>query len=156
MSTSTDALICYGIAFEDGFQFPWDAEHYDSDIESWWLHALGFRRSFEIYDVYGEYLGGVEPGEARVDQYYQEQRDFENASPKLPVELVVHCSDNFPMYILAVPRLCLRASRGHPERFHPVALTASDEERMALVEFCEAHGIECADEPRWWLSSYWG
>ena len=155
MSVSTDAQICYGIAFEDGFEFPWDDDEQYDDIDDWWLHVLGFSRSFEIYDVYGEYLGGVEPSSERIEQYYQEQRDFENISPKLPVKLVVHCSGDFPMYILAVPRSCLRASRGYPEQFDFAPFSVTKAEREALLEFCKTYEIECADEPHWWLSSYW-
>ena len=86
MSTSTDGQICYGIAFEEGFEFPWDADEYDGDIEEWWtVGILGFRRSFEMFTSQGEWIGGVEWPQEKCDEYYDERRRFEEARPSLPV-----------------------------------------------------------------------
>lgn len=36
MGMSTDGQLCFGICFEDGFEFPWDNEEFDNSIERWW------------------------------------------------------------------------------------------------------------------------
>lgn len=157
MGVSTDGHICFGIAFEDGFEFPWDTEESDQDIDSWWVYGvLGFKHSFELYDEKGEYLNGVKPPQEDTDRYYDEKRQFEVKNKKLPVQLVNYCSGGYPMYILAVPRTYLSCSRGYPADFDPSELTVTEEEKAALLQFCIDHGIEHDAEPKWLLSSYWG
>lgn len=53
MSTSTDGQICFGVVFEEDYEFPWDDEN---NFEKWWQTVNGFKPSFEIYDDKGEYL----------------------------------------------------------------------------------------------------
>ena len=42
MGVSTDGQICFGIAFEECTEFPWDSEEYDGDIDAWWLSLSSF------------------------------------------------------------------------------------------------------------------
>lgn len=151
MGTSTNGQICYGIAFDEGHQFPWR-----DDIEHWWLFdVLGFRHSFEIYDNSGNYLDGVRPPQAVISQYYGEKFQFAKNNP-LPVSPVNYCSIDYPMIILAVPSTLRACGRGTPLEFNPEDLQVSDEERQALLGFCQEHNIEVPDKPMWHLSSYWG
>lgn len=39
MGISTDGEICYGIIFEDGYEFPWDIDH-EGDPEMWWISEI--------------------------------------------------------------------------------------------------------------------
>ena len=152
MGVSTDGQICFGTAFEEGMEFPWDSDEYDEDIEGWWICAIHkYRPSFEIYDNKGEYLEGVKPSDEKINEYYRALRDFKNAHP-LPVELVRHCSGDYPMYILAIPRTIKKASRGYPEEIKPSEMIVTQDEHDLLIEFCKTHDIE-AEAPRWWLSS---
>ena len=113
MGTSTNGQICYGVAFEDGYEFPWDAD-YDGDIDAWWIYEVhGFKHSVEIFDTAGCYLNGREPSPDEVSRYFKEIRDFSEAHP-LPVKLVNYCSGDCPMYALAVPSSFIRAGRGCP------------------------------------------
>lgn len=154
MGVSTDGQICFGIAFENGQEFPWDSSEYDGDIETWWICAVHeYQSPFEIYNNNGGYLGGVKPPDERINEYYQAERDFKSAH-SLPVELVYHCSGDCPMYILAVPRTIKKAARGYPEEIKPGEMIVTQDECGLLVEFCETHGIE-AEVPRWWLTSMW-
>lgn len=154
MGTSTDGQICFGIEFEEGFEFPWDEL---GDIDDWWTREVqGFRHSFEIYDDNGEYLNGARPEQDVIDRYYEEQRKFKEENPKLPVELVNYCSGSVPMYILAVPRTSLSCRRGYPIEFDPSALMVTEDEKEALLQFCKDHGLEHDAEPKWLLSSYRG
>lgn len=36
MTISTDAILCYGIAFEEGAVFPWQTGDQDWEILDWW------------------------------------------------------------------------------------------------------------------------
>jgi hypothetical protein len=152
MTVSTNGEICYGIVFEDGFAFPWD-----DGIEDWWLETIhNFRPSVQLFDASGNYIKGVEPSKEAIDAYFQEKRDFEKAHP-LPVELINYCSGDYPMWIVALPDVGLRAKRGYPTSFNPAELVVTDEQRKTLLDFCKAHKIDIGDEqPKWWLSSYWG
>jgi hypothetical protein len=155
MTTSTNGQICYGIVFDEGHEFPWDAEH-EGDIDDWWLYGVHkFKHSFELYDEAGDNLNGVEPSREEVSRYFDESRAF-TADHPLPVALVDYCSNECSMYILAVPRTIMFARRGYPATFEPSALTVTDEEREALLAFCADHFIEVPADPQWLLSSYWG
>jgi hypothetical protein len=66
MGVSTDGQIGYGVVFEEGYKFPWD-KYPSGDIEDWWTEeVLGFKHSFEIYDIDGGYIGGQEPSRERI------------------------------------------------------------------------------------------
>lgn len=154
MGTSTNGQICFGILFEEDFEFPWsDAE--DGDIENWWIYQVhGFKHDIELYDEKGEYLDGKKPSAEDMEKYYGPKRAFEAAHP-LPVELVNYCSGDCAMYILAVPNSTITARRGYPEEFQPERLTVTEQEIKVLTDFCEQHGIEMPSEPKWYLSSLW-
>ena len=126
MGVSTDGQICFGILFDEGFEFPWDSNEFEGDIEGWWtFDVLEFRHSFEIFTPEGEYLGGERPPEERITEYFRERREFTERNPELPVELVNCCSGDCPMYILAIPKTCYSASRGYPEELDPQKLTVT-------------------------------
>ena len=151
MGTSTNGQLCYGIVFEEGFEFPWG-----DDIEDWWTYTIhGFKHSFELFDSAGNYLNGREPSRDECSRYWQERRDFEALHP-LPVEVVNYCSGECPMYLLAVPGTVRVACRGYPEVIHPSALVVSNEGRDGLIGFLNDHGIDIPSDPGWLLTSYWG
>lgn len=150
MGVSTNGQICFGIAFEEGFEFPWGE---DGDEENWWREQQGYKPSMKLYDERGNHLPSVTQGDS--DRVYAEQRAFNTEHP-LPVAIVNYCSGDCPMYILAVPSSVLTNLRGYAERFDPADLSVTDEEKAALLRFCADHGIEVPAEPAWLLTSYWG
>jgi hypothetical protein len=155
MGVSTNGQICFGVVCEEDTEFPWDDGEWGGDIEEWWRTAVcGYIPEEEIYDESGGYIGGKEPSREKIASYHDAQRAFDALHP-VPVELVNYCSDDCPMYILAVPSSSLSCSRGYPESFRPEDLKVSQEEIDSLLEFCRTHGIEHG-EPGWWLTSYWG
>lgn len=158
MGVSTDGQICYGILFEDGYEFPWDE---DGDIEDWWndIHGMkDWKPTVEIYNSEGNYLNGIKPSKEAIDAYYDERRAFKESLsiPPLPVEMVNVCSGDYPTYILAVPSSSKSASRGYPQEFDPQLLKVSEDELQALLGFCDKYELEYDGEPKWYLSSYWG
>ena len=36
MGQSTNGELWYGVVFEDGYEFPWDAEEFSGDLDDWW------------------------------------------------------------------------------------------------------------------------
>lgn len=156
MGQSTNGQICYGIAFEEGFEFPWEGEDGEADIQDWWTyHVNGFKHEFELYDEAGNHLPGkIPPSAEDLEKYYGPKRAFEKANP-LPVKLVNYCSGDCSMYILAVPGSFKMARRGYPEEFNPADLVVTEEQKAALLKFCADHSIEMPEEPKWYLSSLW-
>ena len=157
MSTSTDGQICFGVLIEEDADFPWEDEEWDGDIEDWWLRGIhGYKPPFEMFDEYGEWIGGQRWPDEKREVYYRVKREFREAHP-LPIELVNYCSAEYPMYIIAIPESCLTANRGYPKEFGP-NLVDRDVSNWCVIlkHFCKAYGIEYKGDPTWWLSSYWG
>lgn len=71
-----------------------------------------------------------------------------------PVDLVCHCSYDYPMYILAVPGTEISASRGYPHEFTNGLPTVTQEQIDAFKEWAAEHDIE--GEPCWVLTSMYG
>jgi len=159
MGQSTNGQLCYGIVFDEGFEFPWT--NFDGDggeLEDWWIEvAHGYKPPFECFDEDGDYLPGFKTHDPRVDEYFSHRRAFKNAHP-LPVVEVNYCSGDYPMYILAVPQSCRSNYRGDPKSIDPAQLVVTADQVNLLLDFCKTHGIELTAEqsPQWWLSSYWG
>ena len=169
MGVSTDGQICFGVAFPESFEFPWDEERFGGEIDKWWREAVcGYKPPFELYDENGEYVGGQKPPQKRIDEYIDLKNEFDKKHP-VPFKLINYCSHECPMYIVAVPSSCIENSRGYPEEFRPENLKVSEKEVADLKKFLEdyapvkAEDLEYQDKrfdktmtPRWYLSSYWG
>jgi hypothetical protein len=155
VTVSTNGQICFGILFEEGFEFPWDVPDYDRDIDEWWLmKANGYKPSFELFNKEGEYLTKGKPAQDVIEKYFDERRKFIKDKP-LPVALVNYCSVDYAEYILAVPSSRMHARRGYPVSFEPEALRVTVEDIAVLKKFCGDHGITYEGEPKWYLSSLW-
>lgn len=161
MSVSTDGIICFGIAFKEGTEFPWDG--HDGDIEAWWRTANGYEPPFQLYDASGNYLPNVDletdnfgqkhAKKEVIELYYGHMSAWEKENP-LPVELVNCSSGDYPIWILCVRGIRLRAHRGFPVKFEPYDLKAPD--AAGLLAFCEKFKIQHDEQPSWYLCSYWG
>jgi len=69
------------------------------------------------------------------------------------VELVSHCSDRCPMYILAAAASETRAWRGDPKLITELKVDPAWD--AALDAFADANGIELPKRPGWLLASWW-
>ena len=146
MGVSTDAILCYGIPFPEGYEFPWRKG--DGDIDDWWLIGVC----------------GMSPKQTNEDwqQYYARGRAFEKENP-LPVTIVHHCSDSYTMYIISARGYYKKAWRGEPQVIEPSSMNATNEHRQAVIDFCNTHcqPTNSYDElpeidPQWYLCSWWG
>lgn len=150
---STDGQLSFGVMFEEGFEFPWDSDEFGGDVDEWWRAVKGFRNPHPCpYGADGNYRPGIKSGSREVAEYHGYTVRWEADNP-MPVQLVNYCSGSCPMYILAVKHI--RCWRGIPCEIDPAMLEVSEADRRKLSDFLAFYGIE-AEEPRWWLTSYWG
>jgi hypothetical protein len=153
MGVSTDAILCYGISYEEGYEFPW--EKTDGDAEDWYYKTiLKWTPSVEIWDEDGDYLNGVRPSSEIISRYYKEWNEFKKNNP-MPFEVTRHCSGDYPMYILAVRGTVMTASRGYPRTIYVSDMNAEMYPVDEMLKFLSEHDIEVSD-PKWILASYWG
>lgn len=158
MGTSTDGILAYGYDLGGGdgdwnvreadeygeLTLPWLDED-DDDVAD----ALTRRLLTEI-------VGFTETWETRTDdEYFARERDAEKA---LGVEIYLHCSGEYSMYLLAAK--VYRAGRGYPVALDPANLMAEVEAGgydKKLRRALEALGITPTEgRPQWLLASYWG
>lgn len=156
MGTTTNGQICYGIAFEEDHEFPWDKEEYEYGINEWWKAVNGYNQPVEVYDEHGEYINGIGPDEKIFREYYDHKHDWEEKNP-LPIELVNYCSLECPMYILTISASVITARRGYPTVLSGEEFDINAVDVNPIIDFCQEYNIEYdIDKFQWYLSSYWG
>lgn len=157
MGVSTDGIICYGMMFDEGDEFPWDAEPWNGDMNDWWRDINGYKPPFEIYNAQGNYIDGVKPPQGKEDEYWEHRKNWDKQNPMPAIELVNYCSYDYSMYILASASTIKRCACGYPEKLEmPDCVTIDAEEHeQLLTDFCEKYGIE-TKEVWWYLASFWG
>lgn len=148
MGVSTDAILAFG--FDLGEELPEGLRNYkgepDEDDEDGFEFCELIRHEAGI----AGYPGEVETEEERKARWAA----CSAAENEYPVELIYHCSYDYPMYFLSVRGTQRTANRGYPtavEMCAPVAQEKID----AMRAFCERYGIEW-QEPRWFIFSMWG
>lgn len=135
MSRSTNGELCYGIIFEDGYEFPWDDREkgYCGDHDEWYIAEV-LKMIFESYS----------------DRF-----DYMKTNP-MPFEVLNYCSGEYPMYILAVRGTVKTARRGDPVTFDPKDLVVDEEAVDKFLEFCKEHELVGESPIGWHLTSYEG
>jgi hypothetical protein len=153
MGRSTDGQFSYGCVFEEGFEFPWDDEKYDGEIEEWWMDVLGFVNNVESpYDEAGNYKPGFNSRSPEIGKFFQSRREWLKDNP-IPVELVNYCSGDYPMYLLASKSIT--ASRGGPTKVSQDFMLNAVTAHAQLTDFLTTYSIDYdPDQVGWWLSSY--
>jgi hypothetical protein len=148
MGVSTDAILAFGFDLGD--------EEDKSLAARFGVEEPDDGESFDFEDWLGEQAGAVYPaGHSGIDspeyRAYSEKRNA--AIDACPVEVVMHCSYDYPMHFLALRGTKQRAWRGSPKA---VATEGPAPEQIAAMrQFCEQHGIEW-QEPAWHIFSMWG
>jgi hypothetical protein len=149
---STNGQICYGIRFNEGFEFPWDMGPWRGDHEAWWRDVNGYESLEYPWAKDGNYNPGFDADDPRITAYFVHRRAWDKGNP-FPVELVF-CGDfNSSNTILAVGSSCVFADEDE-ESFNPVDLVVPYG-GIVLLNFCQTWNIE-SDHPKWWLSTYRG
>lgn len=132
MGQSTDAILVFGIPFEEEEVLP------------------EFMRDFDDFDAFVDDAMGIPPwGEPGRPDY----PTIVALRATYPVTLVSHCSGDYPMYILAVPGTEITANRGTPHVFVDGFPVVDLGKYTKLLSWAEAHNIEGTG--RWILCSNW-
>jgi hypothetical protein len=152
MGMSASGIIAFGIPLdEDDALFPEIEEGDDPE------YASGFsEENFEKWIA--EQAGIIAPQEEWVQgskntawsYYWDRQR---KAVAEFPIEVVAHCSCDYPLYIIALRGTVMKAWDGEPRDIMLPSIPA--EKVQMLIDFCAEHGIKGA-APRWLLTSNWG
>lgn len=160
MTTSTDGQICYGMLFEEDFQFPWDEKHpewidfYQGDIEDWWIRLNGYKPLFQMFDENENWFNFTRPSKEEIGRYNQHKRKYKIDNP-LPVELVDYCGNEYSMYIVAIKSSVIIARRGYPVSFIPSNLVINKQDEEFLIRFIKEY-LKIEPNLKWYLSSFWG
>ena len=159
MTVSTDAILCYGIAFGEDYEFPW-TDKYEGDEEAWYYsevvpHKYPFELSWE--KGYACHPDGTKAREEEIDRYFWHYINFTKENP-MPFELVRHCGGEYPLYTLAVPGTVIRARRGYPVVFDSYTdiLNKIDVEKLGKYEQFMYDHFGNLSKLKWILASYWG
>lgn len=134
MGQSTDAILFYGILFEDEDEAPEFMR--EAGYDDWWE----FLEAESGLPLYGEAGHSFEA--------HQEYRE------KQPVDLIQHCSGDYPMYGLCVRGSEVTARRGYPISLEDGLPEISNDQEQAFFHWCEKHNIKLQD-PKWILCSNW-
>ena len=149
MGVSTDAILVYGIDLEaTGYCEESEEPEFFEDEDEYDFDAVLMRDA-------GLAPWGYHEDEDKREDYKAYSARRKQAQEQAGVELITHCSGEYPMYILAIAGTAKSASRGTA-----LEITKDDllMNQLAGLErlraFCELHDIPWA-EPRWLLCSYW-
>ncbi len=163
MSSSSDAFISFGYDIGENEDAPWvydydvnllTCEFDDGDIDGWWWSINKFVPTLEIYDEEGNRLPNITSEQTK--KYWSERDEFKKLNP-MPFKCTDTCSSECSMYILSVPGSQIWAQRGSPAQFNPEDLKVDEEKLKVFNEFVEKYFPQLmSQEPKWYLSSYYG
>lgn len=144
MGTSTDAILAYGFnlggldkgisfkGFDDGDMPEWAEGDFDEAVHKRLLASVGFDEKWSKEN----------------EGFFARKREAERL---LRVELVYHCSSEYPMYILSAK--AFSANRGYPVT---VDFNIPADADKHLQEAAEVLELDLGNRtPRWLLASYW-
>ena len=129
MSVSTDGILVYGIQLEEDF----------------------FNDSFSddehISDLSDKDIGGLSGAKLLSwMQYHDKAIDG--------ITIVMHCSIDYPMYILGIEDANYMAWRGSPKKID--SLSINPEWDTKIKSFIKKYKIKTTKDIGWWLCSLWG
>lgn len=152
MGTSTDAYLMYG--YDLGGPDEWEIQEV-GEYDSW---EPGWLKGDELAESVTEKLRiavGFTETDWQADGYFERQRA---ADEMIGVEVVSHCSADFPMYVLAAHKI--RASRGNPEvlglegMIRPERIAQMNARLKSALEVLDFRPVQ--EQPAWILASDWG
>lgn len=139
MGVSTDGILVFGIDLDEELPEQWQ-EYEDFDFNE---------MVAEDADVWPWRKDMTE------DEKTEYWSTFNKAVNACPVELVTHCSYEYPMYILAVRGFAYNAKRGYPQEITSEDMNVPKDKIDAMKLWMEEHELEWS-EPKWLLCSVWG
>lgn len=135
MSKSSIANLSFGIAFEEGFKFPWsDISKYDDGINDWWLEITGY----------------IEPN----NYSYEKEKEWLELHP-IPIEIVHYCACDYHMDIIATRCYSVEWGETLNITLEQFAVNIEQDTRI-IVDFLNKYNIQYEGSPAWILSSFYG
>ena len=137
MGVSTDGILTYGVDFGEDLPKPLMEfmEDTENDYSEYFYEKLGVK--YENYDSY---------------EAFSLAKD--KVKHDIPCEIVMHCSYDFPMYIISIPGTTANASRGWPEGQGINILAPEPEKIEKMRKWFQKEGWSWV-EPQWILASMW-
>jgi hypothetical protein len=157
MGQSTDAILAYGynLGGEEGWELEGVGEYGEMPTLDWYNPEDDDFQGAAEFRLLAEIAGFTERWHSGNDGYFERERA---ARARLGVEFDTHCSDSYPMYLLAAHVITVR--RGSVQNIDMAALVVEpqthgwDEKLHAAIR---ALGITPTQgKPKWILCSYWG
>jgi hypothetical protein len=149
MGQSTDAILCWGIEVtEDDEGVPWDEA----------AEEAGFDEGGADEEYLALVLCGLAPyrgdNDAALREYWKAKRE---ALKACDIELVRHCSYDYPMYVLAIAASKVKANRGYPQTITKAHIDQAEADtwQAKLTDACEKLGVE-PQSGQWILCSMLG
>jgi hypothetical protein len=151
MGYDASATICFGLSFDEDFEFPWD-----DDAEDWWIDVIhAYKPPFQLFDGQGRYIDGKTPTQKQIHEYYDHRQAFQEKHP-LPAVFVHSGSDELSSPILAVPSSVVKTSWDAPAEIGAhIFASINAEELQKFKEFCMGY-LGIVTDPKWYLSAYYG
>ena len=153
MGVSTDAILFYGIAYDDN-ENTFDLEIENGEWEDLLLSKVGMADDSGLFNKEGDYAmpEGKErkAAEKKRDDWHEKKTKYLDS---LGVEVGIHCSIDYPMYRVVVCESEIRVPRGYIE--HVTALDVGEDWDDKIKYFCKLLGVKYK-KPQWNLVSFWG
>lgn len=139
MGQSTDAILAYGFDLGEDLSEHGDLARIEDEFDG------------DDGDFFAS-LVGIHPY-GHPDRQSLEER--QRLLKTLPVELIRHCSGDYPMWFLAIPGTKQEANRGSPTRVLPQGMIISEYDNRRFLQWCREHRID-VDGTGWYIMSDWG
>lgn len=160
MGTSTDAILFWGIVFdEDKPEIADVFKDDDKDFEEIYAAKKGWKEDSGYFTPAGEYAHLNDPkkhDEAR-KVWRKHLAELEKINSACPAEIGTHCSGEYPMYYVCIKETEKTAHRGYAVDLYSDSLHEKQIWLEQLKEYCEVMGISLKGKRiGWHLVSYWG
>lgn len=153
MGVSNDALLVYGVDLKEQNPGITLREFHGLDIEDY------YEESYDFEDVLIEKAArkdGVSDLVISIDMPYEViRRVLENRKRVIetcPIEVIMYCTDEHPMYFLAVRGAKITAGCGYAQEVKPEFLSVPQEKIDAATKWCQENGLSF-DNPKWLLNT---
>lgn len=148
MSTSTDAILAYGVSTPwENNDTPWAETH--DDHEDWLLEMCGI--PLPEYPRPADWDSVTPEEKEALTTYYKAKRA---AKAALPVKVVMHCHHEYTMYLVALCGHVITANRGDVLEVGQYLSGPIKKNVGPFMDFCEKIGLE-REPPEWLLVSRW-
>jgi len=167
MGNRASSNLCYGMIFEEGFEFPWTDEDGNSDLDKWWLKVNGYKEINKLFGDDGEWLPEYDNGlkhwenpttteqikitELRnrlSDENYAAERDFKEKLSLCPVVEIWSGSGDAYEVVLSFNGWGVHGDWDEPQSVDDFILRSYESGEMTSVicQFLEKYDIEHGDK----------